>query len=133
MNRPGRLLGVDVGIKRVGLSMSDPLHMFAQPVGTFDPSGALARLSSIAEADGIEVAVVGWPLSEDGKEGPATKMVNRFIRRMRKAIPGLTVFRQDERYTTEEARSLLVGKRAPGRVDTMAAGLILEEYMRGLG
>jgi putative pre-16S rRNA nuclease len=128
-DRASRVLGIDVGFKRVGISKTDPLQMFAQPVGTFGPAEALAELKRIQESDGVALAVVGWPLTEEGKEGDATRMVNRFIRRMRKAVPGLEVHRQDEGYTSEEARSILVGKKARGRVDTMAAGLILEEFL----
>ncbi|MFT5143608.1 MAG: putative Holliday junction resolvase [Rhodothermales bacterium] len=109
--------------------MTDPLKMFVQPVGAFEPNTAIGELKRLHAEFGVEMAVVGWPLTEEGKEGPATKMVNVFIRRIRKAIPGVKIFRQDERYTSEEARSRLTGASARGRVDTMAAGIILQEYL----
>lgn len=129
----GRAVGVDVGTKRVGLAMTDPLRLFVQPVGTYEPTAALAELKRIHSGDGIDVAVVGWPLTEDGKEGKATRMVNIYIRRMRKAIRGLKVVRQDERYTSEEARSRLAEAGSSGNVDTLAAGIILQEYLDGQG
>ncbi len=129
----GRAIGVDVGTRKVGLAMTDPLRLFVQPVGTFEPTAALAELKRIHGGDGIEVAVVGWPLTEDGKEGKATRMVNIYIRRMRKAIRGLRVVRQDERYTSEEARSRLADMGSSGKVDTLAAGIILQEYLDGAG
>ncbi|NNE71465.1 MAG: Holliday junction resolvase RuvX [Rhodothermales bacterium] len=126
---PGRVVAVDVGTKKVGLAMSDPLRLFAQPVGTFGDREALDKLKDLAQADGIALAVVGWPLTEDGREGKATRMVNIYIRRMRKAVPGLKVLRQDERYTSEEARARLSEAGSRGKVDTMAAGIILQEYL----
>ncbi|MFT4604869.1 MAG: putative Holliday junction resolvase [Rhodothermales bacterium] len=129
----GRAVGVDVGTKKVGLAMTDPLRMFVQPVGTYEPNSALAELKRIHSGDGIGVAVVGWPLTEEGKEGTATRMVNIYIRRMRKAIRGLKVVRQDERYTSEEARSRLADAGSSGKIDTMAAGIILQEYLEGEG
>ena len=129
VTKVGRAVGVDVGTKKVGLAMTDPLRLFVQPVGTFDPTVALSELKRIHSGDGIDVAVVGWPLTEDGKEGKATRMVNIYIRRMRKAVRGLKVVRQDERYTSEEARSRLAEAGSSGKVDTLAAGIILQEYL----
>lgn len=125
-------MGVDVGTKKVGLAKSDPLRLFAQPVGTYDDREALQRLEQLASEEGIALAVVGWPLTEEGREGKATRMVNIYIRRMRKVVPGLKVVRQDERYTSEEARSRLAESGSRGRVDTLAAGIILQEYLDSL-
>ncbi|MBO6576448.1 MAG: Holliday junction resolvase RuvX [Rhodothermales bacterium] len=124
-----RVLGVDVGNKRVGVAKADPLRMFAQPVGTFDPNTALERIRLIHESDGVETVVVGWPLTEKGSEGPATRMVNTYVRRIRKAVPGVHIVRLDERYTSEEARDRLRTSRSGVPVDTIAAGIILQEYL----
>lgn len=127
----GRVVGIDYGTKRVGIAIADPLGMFAQPVGTFDPDGAIGKLRSIGQDDGIRTVVIGWPLSEDGRETDSTRRVDRFVRRIRNALGTVEVVRWDERYTSEEARDRLRG-RGPvgvGRVDTAAAGIILQEYL----
>lgn len=129
VSAPARAIGVDVGTRRVGLAMSDPLGLFAQPVGTFPPNEAIEQIRGIAARDGIRVAVVGWPLDEEGREGPATAMVNVFVRRIRKVVRGVQVVRLDEGFTSEEARDRLGGYPAHGRVDTFAAGIILQEYL----
>ena len=125
----GRVLGVDVGTQSVGLAISDPLRLFAQPVGAYPPNGAIEELRQLAEREGIELAVVGWPLTEEGGEGPATRMVNVFVRRIRKAIRGVRIVRLDEGYSSEEARDRLEGATSKGRIDTLAAGIILQEYL----
>jgi putative Holliday junction resolvase len=127
----GRIVGIDYGTKRVGLAMADPLQMFAQPVGTFDPDEAVRRLKAIHAEEGIGTVVIGWPLEEDGREGDSTRRVDRYVRRLRNALGRIEVVRWDERDTSEEARDRLAG-RGPvheGRVDTAAAGLILQEYL----
>lgn len=125
----GRVIGVDVGTKRVGLAKADLLRMFAQPVGTFAPDRALEEIRAIADLDGIDTVVVGWPLSEDGREGGATRMVNIYVRRIRKAVGKVHVVRLDERYTSEEARQRIRATRSRAQLDTIAAGIILQEYL----
>ena len=127
----GRVVGVDFGTKRVGIAVADPLAMFAQPVGTFSPDEAIARLRAIRDEDGILTVVIGWPLSEDGRETESTRRVDQFVRRIRNAVGKVNVVRWDERYTSEEARDRLVGIGPidVGRLDTAAAGIILQEYL----
>jgi putative Holliday junction resolvase len=105
--------------------------MFAQPVGTFDQDGAVAKIRSIHETEGIRTVVIGWPLSEDGTENESTRRVDRFVRRIRNALRKVEVVRWDERYTTEEARDRLRGRGSSGegRLDTAAAGIILQEFL----
>jgi len=127
----GRVVGLDFGTRRVGVAIADPLEMFAQPVGTFDQDGAVAKLRSIRDSDGVRTVVIGWPLSEDGTENESTRRVDQFVRRIRNALGRVEVVRWDERYTTEEARDRLRGRGSSegGRLDTAAAGIILQEFL----
>ncbi|MDQ7041251.1 MAG: Holliday junction resolvase RuvX [Rhodothermus sp.] len=134
-SRP-RLVGIDYGQKRVGLALADPLRVIAQPYGTYAPEEALHVLQQLHATDGIETLVIGWPLTEAGTEGKATQQVARFIRRLEQRLPGVRIVRWDERYTSELARERLreVGgrrkkRRDRGRVDQMAAAIILQEYL----
>lgn len=131
-----RIVAVDYGTKRVGLALADPLRLFAQPYGTFSPRDAVAALGALHASEGVETVVIGWPLTEDGEEGEATRRVEQYIRRLQKALPGISVVRWDERYTSELAKEHLNAaggsrkrRREKGRVDTAAAGLILQEYL----
>jgi len=136
LSGPPRLLGVDVGTKRVGLARADPLGLFAQPHGTYPPDEALDELVRLAEGDGIDTIVVGWPLTEEGETDEATEMAQAFIERIEEALPDPTVVRSDERYTSERAKDLLrragvsqPGRYDKGRVDAAAAAVILQDYL----
>lgn len=135
-----RIAAVDYGTKRVGLAITDPLKLFAQPLGTFSPDEAVLQLIELHERDGLEAIVVGWPLTEDGEEGKATRRVQPFIGRLGNRLPGVRVVRQDERQTSRRAvRALVVAgtkkkaRREKGRIDTAAAVLILRDYLDEVG
>lgn len=131
-----RLVGVDVGTKRVGLAVADPLRLFAHPRGTYDPEEALTVLRKIRDEQGIEAVVVGWPLTEAGAEEEATEMVQSYVARIREVLGEVEVVREDERYTSEIAKDLLrragvsqPGRHDKGRVDAAAAAVILQGYL----
>lgn len=131
-----RILGIDYGLRRVGLALADPLRLFARPHGTFSPDEALAELRRLQASEGIETVVVGWPLTPDGAEGPATERVQTFINRIRRALPGIPIVRWDERYSSQRAREAIraagarrKARRDRARVDAAAAALILQEYL----
>ncbi|CAM3315692.1 Holliday junction resolvase RuvX [Rhodothermus bifroesti] len=133
---PPRIVAVDYGRKRVGLAVSDPLRLFAQPYGTYPPEEALRVLQALHDREGIATLVIGWPLTAQGTEGEATAEVARFIRRLERLLPDVPIVRWDERYTSELARVRLreVGssgkkRRDRGRIDQMAAALLLQEYL----
>jgi putative Holliday junction resolvase len=131
-----RIVGVDVGTKRVGVAVADPLRLFAQPRGTYTPEEALVALRDLQEGDGIAQIVVGWPLTEEGAAEDATEMVDAYVERIRKAVGDVPVVREDERYTSEIAKDLLrragvsqPGRYDKGRVDAAAAAVILQGYL----
>lgn len=131
-----RIVGIDFGRKRVGVALADPLRMFALVHGTFDQAGVLAELRAIDDNDGIETVVVGWPLTLEGTEGVAVKSVETYVRRIQRVLPHVDLVRWDERYSSEEARELLVRagvprsqRREKGRLDAAAAAVILQQYL----
>lgn len=131
-----RTVGVDVGTKRVGVAVADPLGLFAQVHGTYSPDEALDTLRMIQDDEGIEVVVVGWPLTEEGEAEDATEMVDVFVERLHEGLGNVEVVRRDERYTSEMAKDLLrragvsqPGRYDKGRVDAAAAAVILQSYL----
>ncbi len=136
LDGPSRAVGVDVGTKRVGVAVADPLQLFAKPHGTFSPEEALETLRSLDAKEGIDVIVVGWPLTEKGEEGDAVEMVEDYVERIGDALAAVEVVRRDERFTSEIAKDLLrdAGVKQPGRydkgrVDAAAAAVILQDYL----
>lgn len=132
----GRIVGIDFGTKRTGIAVADPLGLFAQPLGTFNPDEAVNELTRLARDVGIALLVLGWPLDPDGSEGEAVKRTASFERRILKALPGVRIERMDERYTSAEAGELMrragVPKRQRGskeRLDAASAAVILQSYL----
>lgn len=132
----GRLLGIDVGTKWVGLARTDLLRMVANPVGTYPPSKALDKIKELVETDQVKKLVIGWPLTPDGGEGRAIKMVERFITRINLILPEIEIDKMDERYTSKEAVAAMVEagvpkmkRRESDRVNQAAAAIILQKYL----
>ena len=131
-----RLVGIDVGTKRCGLAKTDLLKTIASPVGTFSPEEIIIEISRIVEESQVEGFVVGWPLTPNGEEGKATKMVQEFINRLKNLYPSIPVTKIDERYTSNNAKDLMLEIGVPkkkrkqkSRVDRIAAALILQNYL----
>jgi putative Holliday junction resolvase len=134
---PLRLAAVDVGLRRVGVAVSDPLRLFAQPVGTYPQGEALQVVARLHAEHGLEAVAVGWPLDEAGGEGAAVDRIRPFLGRLRKALPGVRVEVQDETGSSRRALDALVdagtrraARREKGRLDSAAACVILEDYIR---
>ncbi|NTW55230.1 MAG: Holliday junction resolvase RuvX [Chlorobaculum sp.] len=131
-----RIIGIDFGTKRIGVAVSDPLRMFAQPLGTFDMEGLVKVLSKVRDDEGIAMFVVGYPLSDTGGENRMTGVIDRFVAELREAFPGIPVETFDEHRTSRTAMKLLAAsgksrktRNEKGRLDTAAACLILQGYL----
>jgi putative Holliday junction resolvase len=135
--RVGRVLALDPGTRRVGVAVSDPLGITAQPHGVLDAGDPslmehIARLG--AELD-VERIVVGLPVSLNGSEGPAAAAARRFAAAVGEAT-GLPVELADERFTSVTAERVLVqaglsGRRRRAVRDRVAAAVMLQAYLDG--
>ncbi|MBT3349859.1 MAG: Holliday junction resolvase RuvX [Nitrospinaceae bacterium] len=131
-----RIMGVDCGEKRVGLSLSDPLGITAQPLDYIlrDTDAQVAdEIKELIEAHEVERLIVGLPLNMSGGDTPQTKRVRRFISRLRKLLD-IKVESLDERLSTAEAERALIDmdvrrNRRKERRDIVAAQLILQGYL----
>ena len=136
-----RVIAFDVGDRRIGVAVSDPLGYTAQPLLTLHRSGGKgghhAEMKSIARLlrkHSVAEAVVGNPLHMSGDQGPQAAKAQQFAEELR-ANFGLTVHLWDERLTTTEAhRHLDAGGHAAGRerrqiIDQVAAVLILQSFL----
>lgn len=131
-----RVMAVDPGSARVGIALSDPLGIVAQPHSTLaaEPLQTLPeRLAALARSLEAEELVVGLPYRMDGSEGPEAKAARALARDLRHASR-LPVSLVDERLTSVAAeRSLLAGgrrRRDRRRLsDQVAAALILQTHL----
>ena len=141
-----RVLGLDYGTKTVGVAVSDPLEITAQPLETIERKSAgklrqtLARIEAIIEEYGaagqqekIEKIVLGYPKNMNNTEGDRCEATVSFKNDLERRT-GLEVVLWDERLTTVEAERILMdsGVRRENRktyIDKMAAAVILQNYL----
>jgi len=130
----GRLLGIDVGSKTLGLALSDATRVIASPLLTLrrarfrDDAAALGRIVAEYAVSGL---VIGLPVSMDGREGPRCQSVRQFAANL-SAHVDLPMAFWDERWSTVAVERMLVTeadlsrKRRREVVDKQAAGYILQ-------
>lgn len=129
-----RILGIDHGLKRMGLALSDPSETFARPFQVVPASTDVVKvLVELAGREEVERFVVGLPLNMDGSLGPKAREVLEFVERLREASD-LPVDTWDERLTTVQAERLLrAGGTRPRqraqKVDKVAAQILLQSYL----
>jgi len=131
-----RIMALDVGEATLGVAVSDPLGMTAQPVTTIRRVGMkadLRALSSLIERYEVDSIVVGLPLTLAGERGPAAEGIIAFAERLSRStrIPVVT---WDERLTTVQAeRALLEADMSRRRrrevINQVAAAIILQSYL----
>lgn len=136
-----RILGIDVGERRVGLAISDRTQTLARPLATLVVANRVdavaqtaAQIAALAaEEDGLETIVVGMPTRLDGSANEQTARVAAFIDALgaRTTLPIVTA---EERLTSREAESRLAvrerdWRRRKAKLDAAAAAVILQDYL----
>lgn len=126
-----RHLGIDFGERRVGLSISDDAGRVAVPFEILerrDDASLCAEIREIALREAVNVLVMGDPVRLDGSAGEASERVRRFGAKLA-ATTGLPVKYTAETLTSVEARRRHHGKPRDGRIDALAAQILLQEYL----
>jgi putative Holliday junction resolvase len=134
-----RALGLDIGKRRIGLAVSDPLGFVARPVETVQSVSLnvdIARIAEIARQLEAEIIVVGDPVHMSGEAGTMSNRAHKFGEALRQAS-GLPVEYCDERLTSVEAHRILQEagvplKKVRQQIDAMAAAVILQSYLNTL-
>lgn len=143
---PARVLGVDLGTRRIGLALSDPTGTIASPHSVVQRGRARIddhrAILAVARAEAVGTVVVGLPLSLTGRDGPAAVSARAEIAELAElaerdaTLDGIAVVAYDERLTTVTAERSLreAGLRRDQRravVDKVAAAVMLQAYLDG--
>ena len=137
-----RIVGLDVGERRIGVAISDATCTLARPLTVLRTSGldgdaltvAAGEIDRLAGDDeGVASIVVGLPRHLDGAPNQMTPRVERFAAKLQ-GRTGLPVILQDERLTSHEAESRLATREKSwrarkARLDAAAAAIILQDYL----
>jgi len=135
-NHAGRILGLDVGARRIGLAVSDPLGITAQGLATLERRNRrfdLEEIRKLLERYEVQEIVVGNPLRMSGQSGTQAGKMATFADQLRRTFT-IPVHLWDERLSTAEAHRLLDeteirDSRRKEVIDKMAAVLILQSFL----
>ncbi|WP_394011528.1 Holliday junction resolvase RuvX [Anaerococcus cruorum] len=133
-----RIMGLDVGDKTIGVALSDPMFLIANPLETIKRKKAsldIERLVKIINEYDVETVVVGLPKNMNNSIGPQSMKVMSFVDLLKKQTDKEIIF-QDERMTTLQSERVLIDmdvrrENRKEHIDKIAAGFILQTYLDG--
>ena len=129
-----KIMALDVGEKRIGIALSDFLHVIAIPhsyIARVPEKDALKKINEIAQENKVDTIVVGLPINMDGTQGHQAEDCLGFAEKLKSDY---TVIMEDERLTSDTAEENLRQKKIDfkkdkGLVDIESACIILEQYL----
>lgn len=132
----GRVLGVDLGSKRIGFSVSDPDRIIATALRMIECKSdqqIMSAIRSVLQETGADLCVIGHPVNMDGSKGPAAQRAQKFRDELAAAQP-VPVVLWDERLTTKSAHDVLIEagtrrEKRKGLVDKIAAQIMLQNFI----
>jgi len=130
-------MALDVGDKKIGVALSDPLKITSQGLETYirkDTEEDFKYFAELIKNNNVEILVAGLPKNMNGSEGPQADKVKEFIKKLQK-YTDVKVDYSDERLTTMEAEKMLISgdvsrKNRKKVIDKVAANLILQNYLQ---
>jgi putative Holliday junction resolvase len=133
----GRIMGIDYGLQRTGLAVTDPLQIIVSGLDTVETKNLLDFLVGYEKSESIDSFIVGYPFL-DGEWGDSKfkKELDSFIEKLRKKFPEQPVHLQDERFSSVRAKEIILhsGRKKQDRrdkrlLDKTSAIVILQEYL----
>lgn len=132
----GRILGIDYGLKRTGIAVTDPLKIIVSPLKTVPTATLFDFLKDYLTAEEVESIVIGDPTPDEGERTDSTAAIDEFSKKLASLYPGISLHFQDERGTSVLARQALVQggfkkkeREKKERTDEVSAVFILRAYM----
>ena len=129
-----RIMGLDIGEKRIGVAVSDELEITSIPLEVYEnDKNIISKIKDLITKYNIENIAVGLPYTLRGEIGNQAKKVISFVNDLKKDIE-IDVDYMDERYTTKIPLKLLgksnKGRKAGKKVDKFSAAIILSDYLQ---
>ncbi len=130
-------MALDIGTKRTGIAVTDPLKLIANSLTTIESKEMLAFLADYITKETLDVLVIGLPIDLHGRNTDATNVVKTFAKKIQNAFPLLKIEFYDERYTSKMALQTLIDagttkkfRRDKGNIDKISANIILSDWMQ---
>mgnify|MGYP003330932627 CR=1 FL=1 len=132
----GRVLAVDYGTKRVGLAVTDPLQIIANPLDTLPSNDAPEFIRNYCDKEQVDLLLVGEPKRMNNEASNVETQIQSFINRLFKILPKLKIERIDERFTSKMAFQAMIDggmkkkdRQTKGNIDKISATIILQTYL----
>ena len=131
-----KYLGIDFGIKKSGVSISDSNKLISFPLETIETKNLLDYIKQISIDENIEIIVIGKPLKLNNEIHDLEEEIVKFIKSLKNYLPNIQVERIDERFTSKISKQIII-KSGGGKknrrdkliIDKISASLILESYL----
>ncbi|UZD22235.1 Holliday junction resolvase RuvX [Algoriphagus halophytocola] len=132
-----RILAIDLGTKRTGLAVTDPLKMLANPLETIETAALLSYLKSYCQKEEVDTLVLGYPTRLNGQDNEMTPKVLQMKDKLIAAFPDKKIELVDERFTSRMAMQSMITmgskkkdrKEKAGNLDKVSAAIILQSYL----
>ena len=131
-----KYLGVDFGLKRIGLSITDQEKIFAFPLKTIENNNAFNFFKDFFLKEEISKVIIGYPKRLSGVDSDIESSIKIFITKFKKQFPEIEIERFDERFTSKLASKAIVssglGKKKrsdKSLIDKVSAAIILQDYL----
>jgi len=132
----GKCLGIDFGLKRTGISISDEFNKIAFPLKTVQSDNLISILQDIIKTESIEKIIIGKPYDLKGNLPVLEENIIGLIKLLKTKFPDILVFRIDERFTSKIAKQTIaisgaskIKRRNKENIDKISATLILQSYL----
>ena len=133
----GRILAIDVGQKRIGLAVTDPLKIIATELATIHISEIWKFLDDYSKKEIIELVVVGMPKQMNNEFSESKRFVDDFIKNWDKKFPAIPLKTFDERFTSKMAQRAMIDggmkkkdRQDKSKLDSLSATILLQDFMR---
>ncbi|MCQ2321507.1 MAG: Holliday junction resolvase RuvX [Bacteroidales bacterium] len=134
-----RIMAIDLGRKRCGVAVTDPLQIIANGLTTVEAAKLPDFVVDYVKKEEVETIVIGEPKDMHNNPSDSTQYIEPIINRLRKLLPDMKIVRYDERFTSVLAHQAMLdaGLKKKQRqdktlVDTISATIILQSYMSSL-
>ena len=130
-----RFIGIDFGMSKVGLAISDPSKIISMPLKVLrykNPKNLIEDLQIIATENNVDTFVVGYPLNMNNEKNEMTSLVDNFKDELINL--GFKVFLQDERLSSESAKKIMHEQNIKTgnnkeKIDLIASTIILQSFL----
>lgn len=131
-----RIMGIDFGMKRTGIAVTDELQIIASGLTTIETSHIFPFLEHYFQKENVETVVVGLPKRLNNENSTVEEQIQQFITRFKNSFPSIQLQRQDERFSSKMAVRTMIdsGLKKKKRqkkelIDEISATIILQSYM----